>query len=95
MKVTEGEVVLSSLLVEKGSIVCVRYQDHVLFKDVDPRLYRPFIREAIGWLDYEDEECLRIVWERFAMPDPPNESKPRATGLVILKRAIIEMRKVG
>jgi hypothetical protein len=40
-------------------------------KDVDPRLYKPLIREAVGWLGYEDEECLRIVWERFAMPDRP------------------------
>jgi hypothetical protein len=28
------------------------------------------------------------------MPDPPGEAKPRATGLVILKNAILEMRKV-
>jgi len=80
---------------KQGFLVYVRFLDHVLFKDVDPCLYRPFIREAVGWLDYEDEECLRIVWERFAMPNPPNESKPRATGLVILKKAIIEMRRIG
>jgi hypothetical protein len=35
------------------------------------------------------------VWERFAMPDPPNESKPKATGLVILKKAILEMRPIA
>jgi hypothetical protein len=46
-------------------------------------------------LDYEDEECVRLVWERFAMPDPPNESKVRGTGLVILKRTIVEMRRVA
>ena len=78
-----------------GELVYIRYKDHVLFKDVDPSLYRPWSRETIGWLDYEDEECLRLVWERFAMPDPPNEVKPRATGLVILKKVIVEMRKVG
>ena len=89
------EAGFSSMMVREGSFVYVRYRDHVLFRDVDPRLYKPFIRETIGWLDYEDGECLRIVWERFAMPHPPNESKPRATGLVILKGDIIEMRKVG
>jgi hypothetical protein len=77
---------------ELGSIVRIRYKDHVLFKDIDPALYRPWIREAVGWLDYEDAEHIRLVWERFAMPDPPNESKPRATGLIILKKAIVEMR---
>jgi len=78
-----------------GSIVRIRYQDHVLFKDVDPALCRPWTREAVGWLDYEDAEHVRLVWERSAMPDPPNESKPCATGLVILKKAIIELRRVS
>ena len=78
-----------------SSLVYVRYHDHVLFRDVDPSLYRPWTREAIGWLDYEDQEFIRLVWERFAMPDPPGEAKPRATGLAILKVAIVEMRRVG
>lgn len=29
------------------------------------------------------------------MPDPPSEAKPRATGLVILKKAIVEMRRIA
>jgi len=76
-------------------LVYVRYSDHVLFRDSDASQFRPWTRECIGWLDYEDSECVRIVWERFAMPDPPGESKPRATGLVILKKAIVEMRRVA
>jgi hypothetical protein len=73
----------------------VSYLDHVLFKDADAHLFRPWRRECVGWLDYEDEEYVRILWERFAMPDPPNESKVRATGLVILKRTIVEMRRIA
>jgi len=73
----------------------VRYLDHVLFRDTDPDRASAFTRECVGWLDYEDEEHIRIVWERFAMPDPPNESKPRATGLVILKKTIVEMRRIA
>ncbi len=80
---------------EVGSLVHVPYQDHVLFRDMDPSKASVFTRECIGWLDYEDQECVRLVWERFAMPDPPVESKPRATGLVILKKAILEMRRIG
>jgi len=75
--------------------VYVRYLDHVLFRDSEPSQYVPWTRECIGWLDYEDHDHVRIVWERFAMPDPPGESKPRATGLVILKKAIVELRKVA
>jgi hypothetical protein len=68
--------------------------DHVLFRDKDPATAKPFTRECVGWLDYEDDEHLRLVWERFAMPDPPGESKPRATGLVILKKTILEIRRI-
>ena len=85
----------SRVAVNAGSLVFVRYFDHVLFKDVNPSTYRPWTRETVGWLDYEDDDHIRIIWERFAMPDPPNESKPRATGLIILKTAIVEMRRVS
>jgi len=78
-----------------GELVYIRYRDHVLFRDMDPNTARSFTRECVGWLDYEDQEHIRIVWERFAMPDPLGESKPRATGLVILKKAILEMHRIG
>jgi hypothetical protein len=78
-----------------GSLVYVRYRDHVLFKDMNPGTAAPFTRECVGWFDYEDQDYIRILWERFAMPDPPNDSKPRATGLVILKEAILEMHRIG
>ena len=81
--------------IRTGALVYVRYRDHVLFRDIEANLCRPWTRECIGWLDYEDEECVRILWERFAMPDPPNESKVRGTGLVILKRTIVEMHRLA
>jgi hypothetical protein len=78
-----------------GELVCVRYRDHVLFKDVDASQYGPWVRECVGWLDYEDDEYVRIVWERFSEPNPPDNAKLRSTGLAILKKAILEMRRVG
>jgi len=77
-----------------GSLVSLRYLDHILFKDADPSTYQPWIRETVGWLDYEDDDHIRIVWERFAMPDPPNESKVRMTGVIILKKAIVTIRRI-
>ena len=82
-------------LIPSGSLIQVRYLDHVLFKDMDPSLCVPWTRETVGWLDYEDSNHVRLVWERFSMPDPPNESRPRATGLVILKKAIVELRRIS
>ena len=81
---------------ESGDVVYIRYKDHVLFKDVDPGAYaKPFVRETLGWLDHEDDESIRLVWERFAEPNPHEEAKQRATGLVILKGNILKMRRVG
>ena len=78
-----------------GCVVLCRYKDHVLFKDGEASQYRPWTREAVGWLDYEDEEYVRLVWERFSQASPPDEATTRSTGLSILKSAILEIRRVG
>ena len=76
-----------------GDVVIVRYYDHVLFKDalISSGL-RPVVREAIGWLDYQDENYIRIVWERYAEPIIADESRFRATGLAIRKADVIELK---
>lgn len=79
---------------EIGSVVYVRYLDHVLFRDAGLGAYRPFAREAVGWLDHEDDGFIKLVWERFAEPAPGGELKQRVTGVVILKSAILGMWKL-
>jgi len=76
-----------------GSVVYARYLDHVLFKDTASS-YRPFVREALGWLDHADGDCIRLVWERFSEPVPGGEARQRASGLVILRSAILELKKL-
>ncbi len=78
-----------------GSVVICRYKDHVLFKDSDASQYQPWTREAVGWLDYEDKEYLRLVWERFFETNLPDNARTRSTGLTILKSAILEIRRLG
>jgi hypothetical protein len=80
-------------MLEIGSVVYVRYLDHVLFKDAGLSAYRPFVREAVGWLDHEDDGFIRLVWERLAEPMPSGELKQRVTGVVILKSAILGVWK--
>ncbi len=77
---------------EWASLVFIRYKDHVLFKDAEAANYRPWVRETVGWLDYEDDEYVRIVWERFREPDPPENARLRSTGLSISKNDIVEMK---
>lgn len=86
----------------KVKVVYVRYWDHVLFKDVDPRAYGPQVRETVGWLAEDNGDYIRIEWERFVDEHggtkhrvEPRNIKQRATGLVILKSCILELREVG
>ena len=72
----------------------VRYRDHVLFKDVDPSAFGPFVRETIGWLEFEGADFVRLVWERSVENGENPTIKQKATGLVILKSDILEMRRL-
>jgi len=88
--------------VKIGDIVYVRYRDHVLFKDIDPKAYGPQVRETVGWLAEESRGYIRIEWERFADDHEgrghlvkPKNMRQRATGLMILKSCILERREVG
>ena len=86
----------ASKSIRVGNIVYVRYYDAVLFKDaLVTHLFRPTVRETIGWLDYEDAEYIRLVWEQYAELTINEESRIRTTGLAIRKSDIIEMRKVA
>jgi len=79
-----------------GDVVYVRYYDAVLFKDaLVTHLFKPIVRETIGWLDYENVEYIRLVWERYAEPIMGEESRIRTTGLAIRKSDIIEMKKLA
>ncbi|MGF3573510.1 MAG: hypothetical protein ACQXXG_08860 [Candidatus Bathyarchaeia archaeon] len=79
-----------------GDVVYVRYYDSVLFKDaLVTHLFKPIVRETIGWLDYENAEYIRLVWERYAEPIIGEESRIRTTGLAIRKSDVIEMRKLA
>lgn len=71
------------------------YLDHVLFKNADPSLYRPSIREVVGWIEKENEEALWIVWERPVTRQPHEKVSQEQSGLVILKSNIMEMKTVA
>ena len=76
------------------SIIYVKYMDHVLFKNVDHTLFKePIIREAIGWIVKENDECLWICFDK-PVERLPHEKSVLESGLLIVKRNILERRKV-
>lgn len=72
--------------------IYVKYRDHVLFKNCDPAEIRPCVREVIGWLVSENSEAILICVDRPV--NPLAHEKIAATGLVILRNAILETHKV-
>ena len=79
-----------------GDAVAVRYFDAVLFKNIPGSTrIKPAIREAIGWLEREEEDFVCLVWERFAEPFSGEESEIRISGLSIRRADIIEMKKIA
>ncbi|MCJ7635630.1 hypothetical protein MUP77_24970 [Candidatus Bathyarchaeota archaeon] len=79
-----------------GDIVIVRYYDTVIFKDIsDSFNMKPLVRESVGWLDYQDGEYLRLVWERYAEPMLNADSKIKSTGLAIRKADVIGLKRIA
>jgi len=81
-------------LIGKPSLVYVKYVDHVLFRNADPNIFKPTVREAIGWIVKESDEALWICFDR-TVDGLPYEKPDRASGLVIIKSDILEMKKIG
>ena len=77
-----------------GSIVYVKYRDHVLFHRSDPTLHQPSIQEAVGWLEREEPDWLQIVWSRSYIPNPLESRNQLGSGLIILKSDVEELREL-
>ena len=84
-----------AVMADMGEIIYIRYQDHILYHRSDPLVMAPQVRETIGWLVYEGDEYVTISWDRDAGPPTLKGGDSKATGLVILRSDILEMKKVG
>lgn len=85
---------LGEMFSEFKGLIFVRYLDHVLFNRTSALLMKPQIREAMGWLVYECEQYVTLTWDRDAEPPTLKGGDPKASGLVLLKSDIVEMKKI-
>ena len=76
-----------------SSLIYIKYVDHVLFKNANPSLFRPTVREAIGWKIKENNEALWICFDK-PVEKLPYEKLDPSSGLVLLKRDILEMKRI-
>jgi hypothetical protein len=74
-----------------GSILYVRYKDHVLYRNTK-QVENPVERETVGWLTQQTEELLCIQHDRPT--EGPNNPNGTASGLLILISCILEIQQI-
>ena len=79
-----------SKAIPKGSVVYIRYKDHVLFRKMKQPLKDAAERETVGWLTAETDELLCIQNDRTV--ESLQYSSGTASGLLLLKSCILKMR---
>jgi len=72
-----------------GSLVYVRYRDHVLFRNTHQPIEDAMERETVGWLTQETNELLCVQHDRTV--ESLNYSSGTASGLVLMKACILEI----
>ena len=75
--------------IPKGSIVYIRYKDHVLFKNTTKPVKDVAERETIGWLTHENKEHVCVEHDRTI--ESLQHASGTGSGLVLLKSCILEI----
>lgn len=76
--------------IPKGSIVYIRYKDHVLFKNTAKPVRDVVERETMGWLTHENKELICVEHDRTI--ENLQCASGTGSGLVLLKSCILEIR---
>lgn len=73
--------------IPKGSLVYVRYRDHVLFRNLSEQVKDAVERETVGWLTQENDEIICVQHDRTI--ESLKQSSGTASGLLLLKSCIL------
>jgi len=76
----------------EGSLVYVRYKDHVLYKNIQQPIAEAVERETIGWLSKQTDEIMLIEHDRTVAS--AQFVGGQGNGVIILKNCIIKMREL-
>jgi hypothetical protein len=55
---------------------------------------KPQVRETVGWLVYECDQYIILAWDCDAEPPTLRGGDPKASGLVVLKTDILELKRL-
>ena len=85
---------ISKALMTFKGLIYVRYLDHVLYNRSVALAMSPQVREATGWLVYECEQYITLIYDRDAGPPTLKGGDPKASGLVLLRSDIVEFKRL-
>jgi hypothetical protein len=85
---------IGSICADFRDVVLVRYLDHVLYNRASAFAMKPQVRKAVGWLIYESDKYIIIAWDSDDEPPTLHGGDPKASGLVLLKSDILELKKL-
>jgi len=83
------------MMTKAEAFVYVLYRDHVLYHRGDPVVMKPQVRECVGWLVYDCADYVILSWDRDAGPPSLRGGDPKASGLVVLRSEILEMKRIA
>ena len=75
-----------------GSVVYVRYKDHVLYRNIRDPIEEAVERETVGWLTRENGEIILIEHDRT--PQCLQLPGGSGSGVIILKSCILELHSM-
>ena len=77
----------AGLKFEEDKFYLIKFRDHYLFDRRRKPPERPIIYEVCGMVDYQDKECIRVIWSW--------DEEEELTGLIVLRASIIEAHVFG
>jgi hypothetical protein len=78
--------------VPPGSVVYVRYKDHVLYRNIRDPIEEAVERETVGWLARENGDIILIEHDRT--PQCLQLPRGSGSGVIVLKSCILELRSL-
>ena len=81
--------------VKAKQLIFIRYTDHVLYNRSSALVMKPQVRKAVGWLVYECEQYVTLAWDCDDEPPSLHGGDSKASGLVLLKSDILELKRLN
>jgi len=75
-------------------LVFIRYADHVQYNRASAVAMQPQVREAVGWMVYECDQYITLTWDMDAEPPTLRGGDPKASGLVLLRSDVLELKRI-